>query len=129
MQTLLHLAVLTLTIVALARWNPGVHVKSMASAVLVAVVFSLLNFFLGWLVGFGVKAILFIPAVLSLGLLFVLVPFIVNTVLLWMTDKVMDSFEIDSTRSLVVSAAVITAVNALFHISRYSQVVDHTRWV
>ena len=51
-------------------------VKSLGSAIVVAIVFSVLNFFLGWLI----KAVLFVPAILTLGLLFLFIPLIVNTV-------------------------------------------------
>jgi putative membrane protein len=112
MHTILHLAVLALTILALARFYPRVRVRSMGSAVLVAVVFSVLNFFLGWLI----RAALFVPALFTLGLLFVFVPFIVNAVLLWLTDKLMASFEIKTVPALLVSAAVITAVNGVFEV-------------
>jgi putative membrane protein len=111
MYTLLHLAVLTLTILALARFLPGVHIRSAGSALVVAVVFSLLNFFLGWLV----KVVLFVPAILTLGLLFLIFPFVVNTVLLWLTDKLLRAFEIDSFGALLLTAAVITLVNGAFH--------------
>ena len=47
MYTLLHLAALTVTVLALARIFPSVRVKSVGSALVVAIVFSLLNFFLG----------------------------------------------------------------------------------
>src|SRR6185436_12982283 len=50
MYTLLHLAVLTATVLLLAYLMPGVRIKSTKSAVLVAVVFSLINFLAGWLV-------------------------------------------------------------------------------
>ena len=50
MYTLLHLAVLTLTVLALARLLPGVHIRKASTAIVVAVVFSLLNFFIGWLI-------------------------------------------------------------------------------
>ncbi len=129
MQMILHLVVLALTIVALSRFSSSVHIKSMGSAVLVAVVFSVLNFLVGWLIGWVVKAVLFVPAIFTLGLLFILVPFIVNTVLLWATDKVMASFRIDSVRGLVMAAAVITAVNALLHAATYSASWGHARWV
>ena len=54
------------------------------------------------------------PALLTLGLLFFFVPFIVNTALLWLTDKLIGSFEIKSLRALLLSAGVITVVNWLF---------------
>ncbi len=83
------------------------------SAIVVAIVFSLLNFFLGWLI----KVVLFVPAILTLGLLFLIMPFIVNTILLWLTDKLLSAFEIDSFGSLLVSSLVITLVNGAFHIA------------
>lgn len=110
MHILLHLAVLALTVLILARVHPDVRVRSVGSAVLVAVIFSVLNFFLGWLI----RAVLFVPAVFTLGLLFLFVPFIVNAVLLWLTDKLMASFEVKTLPALFLSAAIITVVNGVF---------------
>ena len=131
MHILLHLAVLTVTVLLLARVLPGVHVRSTGSAIAVAVVFSLLNFFLGWLV----KAVLFVPAILTLGLLFLIFPFVVNTVLLWLTDKLLRAFQIDSFGALLLSAAVITLVNGAFQVATHPQMY-HTftqhgppRWI
>jgi putative membrane protein len=111
MHPLIHIAVLAATIFVLARLLPSVRIRSAGTAVLVAVVFSVLNFFLGWLI----RAVLFVPAVLTLGLLFFFVPFIVNTVLLWLTDKALASFEIRSLRALLLSSVVITVVNGVFY--------------
>ena len=111
LQPLIHIAVLAATIFVLARLLPAVRIRSAGTAVLVAVVFSVLNFFLGWLIRF----MLFVPAVLTLGLLFFFVPFIVNTVLLWLTDKALASFEIRTLRSLLLSSLVITVVNGVFY--------------
>jgi len=75
----------------------------------VAIVFSVLNVLLGWFI----RAVLFVPALFTLGLLFLFVPLIVNTVLLWLTDKLIRSFEIQTLGGLLTSAVVITAVNWL----------------
>ena len=130
MYTLIHLAALAVTVYALARLLPDVHVKSAGTAFVVAVVFSVLNFFLGWLI----KAALFVPAILTLGLLFLILPFVVNTILLWITDKVLASFKIESLGSLLLSAGAITAVNALLHYAMRSIAAGHvvagpTRWI
>jgi putative membrane protein len=106
-----HLAVLTATVLGIARFLPGVEVKGWKTAVIVAVVFSVLNFCLGWVI----HAVLFLPALLTLGLLFFFVPFIVNTTMLWLTDKLIGDFEIKTGRALLFSAAVITMVNWLFY--------------
>jgi putative membrane protein len=115
---ILHLAVLALTIFGLSRWLPNlVYIRSVWTAVVVAVVFSVLNFFLGWLI----RAVLFVPAILTLGVLFLFVPFIVNTVILWLTDKLLASFEIVTVRALLLSAAVITLVNFAFYTPLFQQ--------
>lgn len=112
MYILLHLAALTATVLLLARLVPSVKVKSMGSAIVVAVVFSVLNFFLGGLL----RVLLIVPGILTLGLVLLFSTFIVNTVLLWLTDKLLGSFEIETLGGLFTSAAVLTAVNWVFHI-------------
>ncbi len=130
MLIILHLAVLTGVVLGLERLLPSVKVKNVASAIVVAIVFSVLNFFLGWLI----KAALFLPAILTLGLLFLVMPFIVNTVLLWLTDKLIKSFEIQTLGGLLTSAAVITLVNGVFHVATSAQRMGitgagPTRWI
>jgi putative membrane protein len=122
--------VLTATVLLLARFLPSVRVKSVGAAIIVAIVFSLLNFFLGWFI----RAVLFVPALFTLGLLFFFVPFIVNAVLLWLTDKLIKSFSIESVRAWLTSAAVITAVNWLLQVVVQSQHLGGqgtgpTRWI
>jgi putative membrane protein len=129
-QLVLHLVVLTATVLLLARFLPSVRVKSVGAAIIVAIVFSLLNFFLGWFI----RAVLFVPALFTLGLLFFFVPFIVNAVLLWLTDKLIKSFSIESVRAWLTSAAVITAVNWLLQVVVQSQHLGgqgtgQTRWI
>ena len=121
MFILLHLAALTGTILLLARLLPSVRIKGIGSAVVVAIVFSVLNFLLGWII----KAALFVPALLTLGLLFLFVPFIVNTVMLWLTDKILHAFEIQTMRALLLSAGAITLVNGAFHLARHTQHIGY----
>jgi putative membrane protein len=131
MHPLLHLLVLTLTVLALARFLPDFRIRSTGTALMVAIVFSVLNFFLAWLI----KAVLFVPAILTLGLLFLIFPFVVNAILLWLTDKVMSSFKIESLGTLLLSAGAITAVNALMHFGLRSIAAGHAispgpiRWI
>ena len=120
MHVLLHLAVLALTILALSWFLPSVRIRSAGTAVMVAIVFSVLNFFLGWFI----RALLFVPAIMTLGLLFFFVPFIVNAVVLWLTDKLVASFEIKTTGGLVVAAAVVTLVNGVFYARLLSAVAQ-----
>src|SRR5579864_7951528 len=104
MYTLIHLAVLTVSILVLSRVLPSVRIKSVGAAVAVAIVFSILNFFLGW----AIRVVLYPFGIITLGLLFLFVPFIVNTVLLWLTDQLLASFEISSLKGLLLSSLAIT---------------------
>jgi putative membrane protein len=130
MYMLLHLATLTVTVLALSRIFSTVKIKSVAAAVVVAIVFSVLNVFLGWLI----RVALFVPAILTLGVLFLFVPFIVNAVLLWLTDKLLGSFEIETPGALFASAAIITVVNGLFSFAFHAHQMNvygagPTRWI
>jgi putative membrane protein len=44
---------------------------------------------------------------LTLGLIF----FVVNAMILWLTDKIVEDFHIDSTATLIVAAVLLTIVN------------------
>jgi putative membrane protein len=132
MHMLLHLAALAVTILILARVVPSVHIRSVGAAIGVAVVFSIINFLVGWLIGWIFTAVLFIPALFTLGLLFVIIPFLVNVAVLWLTDKLMGSFEITRLGGLLVSAGAITLVNAFFHVHSHLDaysVHGHTHWI
>lgn len=108
---LLHVGLLALTILALGRFVSGVWLKSPVTALTVAVVFSLLNFMIGWFLAL----LLWIPTILTLGLFLWFTSFFINTALLWLADKLLASFEIKSVRALLLSSSAITLVNWLFH--------------
>ena len=113
MFTVLHLAILTLTVLLLSRALPGFHIRTSSTALIVAVVFSLLNWSVGWLI----QVMLVLPAILTLGLLFLIFPLVVNVVVLWLTDKFLQAFEISSARTLWLAAGAITLVNFSFHMA------------
>lgn len=113
MRILLQLAVLTLTVLASARFIRGVKVKSIPAAAGVAVVFSLLNWALAWLL----NILFFLPALLTLGLLFLFLPLIINAILLWLTDKALHVFEIEDAKALWLMALLITAANFVLHLA------------
>ena len=87
-------------LLVLASALPGVRLKSYGTAVVVALVYGLLNFFLGTVIGW----ILFIPMFLSLGLL----GLVINALMLWLTDKLIDDFEIDSVKTTLIMAVLLT---------------------
>ncbi len=71
---------------------PGFHVKSAKSALLVAAIFGVLNFLLGW-----VLFAIFTVATLGIAwLLAFITRWIINAILLVITDKLTDHLKIDS---------------------------------
>lgn len=72
----------------------GVKVKGLVTAALVAVVFGVLNVLLGGVLAFLLKLFGLPVILLTLGLAALLVTPIVNTILLKLTDAVLEGFEI-----------------------------------
>jgi len=90
---------------ALATALPGVRLKSFGTALTVVLVYGLLNYFLFWLVAL----IAFIPMLLSFGLF----GLVINALLLWLTDKLIDDFEIDSLRTTLLIAVLLTVAKVV----------------
>ena len=84
----------------LASALPGVRLKSYGTAVVGALVYGLLNYFLFWLIAL----VAFIPMLLSFGLF----GLVINGFLLWLTDKLIEDFEIDSIRTTLIMAVLLT---------------------
>jgi putative membrane protein len=92
MSLLLSWLVLSFAVWITAVVLPGFHVKSFGSALLVAAVFGILNFLLGWLI-FAVLTV----ATLGLAwLLSFITRWIINAILLKVTDALTDRLTIDS---------------------------------
>lgn len=103
-------------IVSVAVWLtatvvPGVQVKSFGSAVGVAAVFGVLNFLLGWLL-----FVVFSIGTLGLGYLFAFITWwIVDALLLKLTDALSDSLKIDGFLSALIASAAIAMFTAVGH--------------
>ena len=89
----------------LAELLPGVRVKTFGTAITVALVYGLLNYLLFWLLAM----IAFIPMLLPLGL----VGLVINTFLLWLTDRLIEDFEISSLGMTFLMALLLTAGKVL----------------
>jgi putative membrane protein len=91
MGLLLSWLILSVAVWLTAVVLPGFHVRNFGSAMAVAAIFGILNFFLGWLF-FAVFTI----ATLGLAWLFAFITrWIINAILLVITDKVTDGLTID----------------------------------
>ena len=92
MGFILSWLILSLAVWVTATVLPGFHVKSFGSALLVAAIFGVLNFLLGWLF-----FVVFAVATLGLAwLLAFITRWIINAILLKITDAVTDHLTIDS---------------------------------
>jgi uncharacterized membrane protein YvlD (DUF360 family) len=84
-----------LTIAAVApQVFPGIRVRSVGTAALIAVVFALFNFFLGWLLTVVVTLVSIPAIVMTLGLFAIFIPTFVNAILLRLTDALLKDFEL-----------------------------------
>jgi putative membrane protein len=92
MSLLLSWLVLSLAVWLTAVVLPGFHVKSFGSAILVAAVFGILNFLLGWLI----FAVLTVATLGIAWLLSFITRWIINALLLKATDALTDRLTIDS---------------------------------
>jgi putative membrane protein len=86
---------------------PGFRIGSFGTALVVAAVYSALYVVLHFIL-FRILWILTIPlVVLTLGIIY----FVVNAIILWLTNKLVEDFAIDSTATLLIAAVLLTIAN------------------
>ena len=108
MDLLLHILFLGAAILTVAKLLPGVHVDSFGTAIVVAIVYSLINVTLG-----TVLKILGLPfIIITLGVFLI----VINSILLWITDQLMEDFEIDNAGTTFVAALLITIADTMLAI-------------
>lgn len=100
--------VLSVAVYLIALVVPGIRLRGFKSALSVAAVYGLLNFLLFKVLIF-ITFPLVILKVLTLGIFGV----VMNAVLLMITDKVLDGFELSGFGSALLAALGISAVNLL----------------
>jgi len=103
MLWLLQLLLNGVVVLIVAKIIPGVRVNGFGSALLTAGVYALLSLLLKWLL-----VVLTIPFIIVTFGLFL---FVLNAFLLWLTDKLLDSFEIKSMPALFLATFGITIGN------------------
>ncbi|MBN2360560.1 MAG: phage holin family protein [Deltaproteobacteria bacterium] len=102
---ILSLLILAGVVFGVSYLLPGVKCKSFGTAIVVAIVMSLLN----WLI-YTVFPILAIPLiVLTGGVGF----FLIAVFVLWLTNKLVENFEIQGTGTLLIAALLIAVANLL----------------
>jgi len=84
---------------------PSIHIKSIWTALIVALVYSVINVLLGGLLRFISWPFIFIT--------FGLFKLVINTILLWITDKLIEDFKIDGLINTFYAAVLITIFDSL----------------
>ena len=105
MTIIFNILILSVAVFLVARFLPGIRIKNFMTAVMVAVVYSLINFLAGWLL-----VALTLPLVIVTFGLFKLV---INAGLLWITDKLIEDFEIKNFLTTFIAALCITVIDAV----------------
>lgn len=104
-ELILHLLCLGAAILLISRILPGMHVDSYGTSVMVAIVYGLINVTLGFIL-----KLLGLPfIVITLGIFLI----IINTFLLWLTDQLLDDFEIEDIGTTFVAALLITIADTI----------------
>ncbi len=107
MEAFLFKLLISSVVVIITAWvSPGVHIRGFGSAILVALVLSLLNIFLRPLM-----LILSLPATILTFGLFV---FIINAFIVWLTSKIVSGFKIDSFGWALVFSLILSIVTYIF---------------
>jgi len=79
---------------------------------MVSAVYSILHIVLHFILFEVLWILTIIPVILTLGIIF----FVVNAVVLWFIDKIVEDFGIDSTATLIVAAVLLTIVNWIIRV-------------
>ena len=108
---LIYLLLSAGSLTLIARFLPGFHLRHYGHAVLAALVYGVLQTLLSGLLGF----IAFVPIMLTFGL-FV---FVINAFLLFLTDKLLEGFEIKNLTTTLVGAVALTALNGFWRFLLY----------
>lgn len=99
-QIVVHILLLAGFILIISRSMPRIYIAGYGTAVLVAVVYGVINVTLG-----TVLKILSIPFIIVTVGIFLL---LINTFLLWLTDELIEDFEIEDGATTFIAAVLIT---------------------
>ena len=104
-ELILHILCLAAVIVGIASLLPGMYVESYGTSIIVAIVYGLINVTLG-----VVLKLLGLPfIIITLGVFLI----VINTFLLWITDQLIEDFEIDDIGTTFIAALLITLADSI----------------
>ncbi|MCD4675103.1 MAG: phage holin family protein [Desulfobacula sp.] len=100
-----NILILSVAVFLVSNLLPGIRIKNFVTAIIVAFVYSIINLLTGWLL-----VILTLPFII---ITFGLFKFVINAFLLWLTDKIIEDFEIKNVFTTLIAAFLITIVDSL----------------
>jgi len=100
LELIAYVLLLALAILVIAEMLPGIYIDGYGTAVVVAIVYGLINVTLG-----TVFKVLSLPLIIiTLGIFL----FVINSFLLYLTDALIEDFEIENYGTTLVAAVLIT---------------------
>ncbi len=109
MELILSWLILSVAVWITASVLPGFHVKSFGSAVIVAALFGLLNFVLG-------RVLFFLLAIVTLGIAWLLAfitRWIIDAIMLMVTDRLTDHLKVDGIGWALGGAALMSVIGTI----------------
>ncbi|MBF0301449.1 MAG: phage holin family protein [Desulfamplus sp.] len=103
-----NIILLSASVFIVANVLPGIYIKNYWTAIVVAVVYSIISFFTGWLL-----ILLTLPFML---ITFGLFKFVINAFLLFLTDKMVGDFNIKDGFTTLMAAFCISIVDYLLRL-------------
>jgi len=100
-----NIILLSVSVFIVANVLPGIYIKNYWTAIVVAIVYSIISFFTGWLL-----ILLTLPFMI---ITFGLFKFVINAFLLFITDKMIEDFRIKDGITTLMAALCISIVDSL----------------
>ncbi len=100
---IVNLLITALVVFLCAKYLPGISVKSYGWAIVVALVIAVLN---------ALVSLLPIPG-FGGGLVAFIVGLLIDAFVIWLADKLLDSFKVDGYKWCVILAAIMALVSAV----------------
>jgi putative membrane protein len=97
-----------IAVLVASKIMPGVRIRKTETAIGVALAFAVLNLVAGWLLRVVLAIVLLPAAVLTFGLVYLVLGLLVNSILLYVTDRLIDDFEITGLWPLVGASGLIS---------------------
>lgn len=102
----MSLLAFSLSVFVVARLMPTVHVRGFGTTIAVAIVYGILKLLFYKILVF----LSFLFVMLTLGLFLI----VINAFLLWVTDRLIDDFKIDSFFSTMIASVLISILDVVF---------------